>query len=316
LWKNKIFNKRNLPEVVTVCAFFFAFVLCGSLIYKDYGVSLDEQVDYIRGQINYERFSGGSLADFQIACQYNHTICYYPPFFSMVLYMVAPGGDSQAIFLARHLMTFAFFAFSVFIFFLVGKKIFKDWKLGLLGSLFLIISPRIFAHSFYNPKDIPCLSAYIIAIYTMLLLLEKKNVLTALLHGVAIGVLCSIRTPGLVIIPITFLFYAFDLFLSRAEWKSYLRAATLLALSLEWLPALPGTKRTGESPLAFFSGLDGDHHTYLLPAIIPAGGRYFDCQDSQGKDARLFPLPAIFLPGGGLRRSSDCDCDPDEIYPL
>ena len=165
--------------VVCVSIFFFVFVLCGSLIYKDYGISLDEQIDYIRGQINYERFSGGSLADFQKACQYNHTICYYPPSFSMLLYWYAHSGDSQAIYWARHQLTFDFFAFSVFIFFLVGKKIFKDWRLGLLGALFLIVSPRIFAHSFYNPKDIPCLSAYIIAIYTMLLLLEKKNVFTA-----------------------------------------------------------------------------------------------------------------------------------------
>ncbi len=232
LWKNKIFDKRNLVPVVCVFIFFLAFVLCGSLIYKDYGISLDEQTDYIRGQINYERFSGGSLADFQKACQYNSTICYYPPFFSMLLYWYAHSGDLQAIYWARHQLTFAIFAFSVFIFFLVGKKIFKDWKLGLLGALFLIVSPRIFAHSFYNPKDIPCLSAYIIAIYTMLLLLEKKNVFTALLHGIAIGVLCSIRTPGLVIIPITFFFYGFDLFLARAEWKSYLRAGVLLITTL------------------------------------------------------------------------------------
>ena len=87
--------------------------------------------------------------------------------FSMLLYWYAPTGDTQTIYWRRHQLTFAFFAFSVFIFFLIGKKIFKDWKIGLLGSLFLIISPRIFAHSFYNPKDIPFLSAYIIAIYTL-----------------------------------------------------------------------------------------------------------------------------------------------------
>jgi hypothetical protein len=150
----------------------------------------------------------------------------------MVLYWYAPSGDSQTIYWRRHLLTFAFFVFSVFIFFLIGNRIFKDWKIGLLGSLFLIISPRIFAHSFYNPKDIPFLSAYIIAIYTMLLFLEKKNVITALLHGIAIGVVCSIRTPGLIIIPITFFFYFFDLFLSRDKLKNYLKAGIFLFISL------------------------------------------------------------------------------------
>jgi hypothetical protein len=232
LWQNKLLNKRNLIPVITVFAFFFIFILIGLFIYKDYGVSGDEQIDYVRGQINYNRFSGGSLAEFQQGCQYHDTICYYPPFFSMLLYWYAPTGDSQAIYWRRHQLTFAFFVLAVFIFFLVGKKIFKDWKMGLLGTMFLIISPRIFAHSFYNPKDIPCLGAYVIAMYTLLWLLEKKNVLTALLHGLATGVLCSIRTPGLIMIPITFFFYFFDLFLSKAGWRSYLKAGALLITSM------------------------------------------------------------------------------------
>ncbi len=223
----------------------------GYLLYKDYGVSADEPVDYLRGQVDFKRFSGGSLAQFQQDCSQmdNASICYYPPFFSMLLYRIAPygdnfpvilrggswwgpGGNTESIYLHRHQVTFAYFVFSVFIFFLIGKKIFKDWKIGLLGALFLIISPRIFAQSFFNPKDIPFLSTYVISIYTMLLFLEKKNVFTAFLHGMAIGILCSIRTPGLIIIPITLFFYLFDLFLSREKWKSYAKACLLLLIIL------------------------------------------------------------------------------------
>jgi hypothetical protein len=231
LWKKTIFDRKNLIPVITVFLFFLIYVLVGYLIYKDYGVSADEPIDYIRGQVNYDRFVGGTLSQFKNGCDQKASICRYPPLFSMLLYAYAPTGDSQAIYWARHQFTFTFFAFSVFVFFLIGKKIFKDWKIGLLGSLFLIISPRIFAHSFYNPKDIPFLSAYVIAIYTLLLFLEKKNILTAILHGIAIAVACSIRTPGLIIIPITFFFYLFDLFLSRDKWKSYLKAGLLLLFS-------------------------------------------------------------------------------------
>ena len=232
LWKKTIFDKKNLIQVLTVSLFFSIYALVGYLIYKDYGISSDEQNDYLRGTINYDRFMGGTLAEFNDRCAQPATICYYPPLFSMLLYRYAPTGDSQTIYWRRHQLTFAFFVFSVFIFFLVGKKIFNDWKIGLLGALFLIISPRIFAQSFYNPKDIPFLSAYVISIYTLLLFLEKKNVFTAILHGIAIGVMCSIRTPGLIIIPITFFFYLFDLFLSRDKWKSYLKAGLFLFISL------------------------------------------------------------------------------------
>jgi hypothetical protein len=249
--KNILSDKKRLIPAVVVFLFFAVYILVGYLLYKDYGVSADEPVDYLRGQVDFKRFSGGSLEQFQQDCSQmdNASICYYPPFFSMLLYRAAPYGDNlpvimrggswygpsgntESIYLHRHQVTFAYFVFSVFTFFLIGKKIFRDWKIGLLGALFLIISPRIFAQSFFNPKDIPFLSTYVISMYTMLLFLEKKNVFTAILHGIAIGILCSIRTPGLIVIPITLFFYLFDLFLSREKWKRYVKACLLLLTTL------------------------------------------------------------------------------------
>ncbi len=241
------FDKKKLIPVAVVSLFFLAYLFVGYRIYRDYGVSTDEPTDYLRGQVDYQRLMGGSLAQFQADCakMENGNVCYYPAFFSMVLYRFAPYGDNgpillhknlwygpadntQKIYLERHKLTFAFFAFSVFVFFLIGRKIFKDWKIGLLGALFLILSPRVFGYSFYNPKDIPFLSVYVISIYTLLLFLGKKNIFMAVLHGIVTAVVCSIRTPGLLIIPITFFFYLFDLFVAKEPWKNYLKAAGLL----------------------------------------------------------------------------------------
>ncbi len=226
------FSQSKIFPALCVFCFFCAYIFVGKLIYKDYGISVDEKTDFLRGKVNYERFMGGPQSEFIKTCNGWENVCYYPPLFSMVLYWYAPSGDSQTIYWRRHQLTFAFFVFSVFIFFLIGKKIFKDWKIGLLGALFLIISPRIFAHSFYNPKDIPFLSAYIIAMYTLLLLLEKKNIFRAVLHGIAMGVVCSIRTPGLIIFPITVLFYVLDMFLARDHWKSILKSGAVLLTAL------------------------------------------------------------------------------------
>jgi hypothetical protein len=241
-------DKKKLIPIAVVTLFFFAYIFMGSQIYKDYGVSSDEPTDYLRGFINYQRLTGGSLDQFHASCYTtaNKNVCYYPGLFDMLLFRVAPYGDpssnllfhqgawdgkstnTQNIYLETHKVTFAFFAFAVFVFFLIGRKIFKDWKIGLLGALFLIISPRIFGNSFFNPKDIPFLSAYIISIYTLLLFLDKKNIFMAVLHGIATAAACSIRTPGIIIIPITFFFLFFDLFLSKESWKNYLKAAGLL----------------------------------------------------------------------------------------
>ena len=129
-----LIDKKNVIPALVVFFFFCAYILVGYLVYKDYGVSADEGNDFLRGKANYARAKGGSLSAFNDACSLMENVCYYPPLFSMFLYRVAPTGDLQAIYWRRHQATFAFFVFSVFIFFLIGKKIFKDWKLILLRN--------------------------------------------------------------------------------------------------------------------------------------------------------------------------------------
>ncbi len=247
---NFISQRKKLIPVLTVALFFAILVLVGFLTYKDYGVSSDEEVSYTRGRINYKVFRGGSLAEFYTACSKlkNENSCYYPPLFDMVLYRLVPEGDSQSVFERLHLVRFLFFAGAVFVFFFIGKKVFKHWLVALAGCLLLVLSPRIFGHAFFNPKDLPFMDAYVLAMATLLLFLEKKNLLTALLHGLAVGIACSIRTPGLVLIPITVFFYGFDLFLAKKPIRQYWvglgllgATVTLAALLVYWFtPMLYG----------------------------------------------------------------------------
>jgi hypothetical protein len=225
-------DKKQLIPILSVFLFFCVLLALGFAVYKDYGVSTDEPVDYTRGKLNFQVFRGQSYQVYLDGCKDIEISCDYPPLFSMALYRFAPTGDTQLIYQRRHLFGFLFYAFSVFIFYLIGQKIFKDWKMGLLGSLFLVISPRIFGHAFYNPKDLPFMDAYIIAIYTMLLFLEKKNIFTAVLHGIAMAMACAMRTPGVILIPITFFFYFLDLFLVKSSWKVYLKGLAYLIPSV------------------------------------------------------------------------------------
>ena len=119
------------------------------------------------------------------------------------------------LYLSRHIWTFLLFYFSVICFYFLCKKIFKDWKIAILGSIFLVLSPRILSHSFFNPKDIPLLSVYIISTYTMVLFLEKKTVYNGLIHGIACAFLIGIRILGILVPVFTFIFFTLDLIVSR-----------------------------------------------------------------------------------------------------
>ena len=83
--------------------------------------------------------------------------------------------DSREIFLLRHFFNFLLFFISVYFFFQLVKSRYNSWLVGLIGALFLIISPRIFADSFYNNKDIVFMSLFIISLFTATKFLEKKK---------------------------------------------------------------------------------------------------------------------------------------------
>jgi hypothetical protein len=111
----------------------------------------------------------------------------------------------------RHYFTFLLFYVSVIFFYFLSKNIFQSWKLGLLGSVFLVLSPRIFADSFYNPKDLPFLSAFIIAVFTLQRYLKNKNASFALFHGLATGFAAGIRIIGILIPFFTILLFTLDI---------------------------------------------------------------------------------------------------------
>jgi hypothetical protein len=77
--------------------------------------------------------------------------------------------------------------------------VFRSWKMGHLGSAFLFLSPIIFGNAFYNSKDIPALSLFIFGLYSLLLFLERPNLITAGLHALTCAILVNIRIPGLIL---------------------------------------------------------------------------------------------------------------------
>jgi hypothetical protein len=186
-------NKRKL----VVMLFFFAYLLTGLSLYKDYGISWDEEFQRATGLLTFDYVfkHDPSLL--------NHRDKYYGIAFEFPLICIERAlnlfkvTDSRQIYFMRHLMTFLLFWTSTIFFYLLSKKIFNDWKISLLGTTFLILSPRIFGHSFYNPKDIPLLSLFIITAYTMMRYLENKTIGRASLHALTCAILIDIRIVGL-----------------------------------------------------------------------------------------------------------------------
>ena len=84
--------------------------------------------------------------------------------------------DFSEIFYLRHLITNIFFILSSLFFAKLIFKFTRDLNFSLWGSVILYTTPRIFANSFYNNKDLIFLSFFIICIYYIFSFFKKKNI--------------------------------------------------------------------------------------------------------------------------------------------
>ena len=120
--------------------------------------------------------------------------------------------DSKSYFLLRHFFTFIVFFISTIYFYKIIVSIYNSKITALLGTSFLIISPRIFGESFFNNKDIIFMSLFIIGIYYAIKFLHSKNILSVLTFALICAAVVNMRILG-IILPFIIIFVNFIMIL-------------------------------------------------------------------------------------------------------
>ena len=112
-------------------------------------------------------------------------------------------------FLLRHYFVFLTFFVSTIFFFKSLHFRFNNYYVSLIGTCLLIFSPRIFANSFYNNKDLVFLSLIIISSYYSLIFINKPNKQNAIKFSLVSALSTDVRVLGLIVpiivYPINFL---------------------------------------------------------------------------------------------------------------
>ena len=193
--------------------FFIAYLLTGIFIFRDTGISWDEESNRI----------GTALPEFNFVFHGDaqHLITstekYHGPSFELVLLgaeRILNITDSREIYFLRHFLTFFFFWLSSVFLFLLSKKLFSG-PVAIICLLMYVLSPRIFGESFYNSKDIGFLSFFTISLYTLHRFLENKNMVNALMHALVTGFMTDIRIMGLIMPLMTIVILIVDLIFKR-----------------------------------------------------------------------------------------------------
>lgn len=194
--------------------FFIIFFFLGISVVKDYGVSSDEYSSRIKGfvTLNYigniiapninEKIKGDkNIPELNEYEQKIYGVAFEAP--ASLLEILLKIDDKKNQFLLRHYLVFLIFFIGVIFFYKILYIRFNNSFLAILGSAILITSPRIFANSFYNNKDIVFLSLCIIALYFGIKYLINQNFknsfLLALLSSISINVrILGILIPGVI----------------------------------------------------------------------------------------------------------------------
>ena len=123
--------------------------------------------------------------------------------------------DPRHVHLTRHVLTHLFFLIGGFCCYLLARRLSGDRLVALLVMLLFLLSPRLYAHSFFNSKDAVFASAFVMALLFVSRAFDKDSVGAYRWCGAAAGLLINLRIMGAVLFAIVLVFRLWAWF--RAE---------------------------------------------------------------------------------------------------
>ncbi len=107
--------------------------------------------------------------------------------------------DSRAVYLLRHLLTHLLFLAGGLGAAALAFRLYGSRRLALAALGLFLLHPRLYAHSFFNAKDLPFLSLFMLALLLTHWAFRRDTGPAFLLCGLGVGVLANVRPMGLLL---------------------------------------------------------------------------------------------------------------------
>ncbi len=219
------------------------FAAAGAAVVGDYGISEDTQQQRSIAAANLEYALGDDGA---LSVGGGHRLRAYDQYYGvafelpLLLAERALGLDDsrRTAYLLRYCATHLFWLCGGFACFLLARRLFGDGPLALLAMLLFLLHPRLYAHAFFNSKDVPFLSMFMIALYLVHRAFEKNTVRVFVILGMGTAVLTNLRIMGVMLFAAVLGMRACDL-LCAAQWSGRRRVLkTTAAFGAAWAATL------------------------------------------------------------------------------
>lgn len=155
--------------------------------------------------------------------------------FEMFLYIIEKTfglTNNREIYYCRHLVSNLIFLVSAFYFYKLIFLIYQNKKLAILGFLMLVLHPTIYGHSFFNSKDVPFLSMFIICFYQFAVAFRDKKHIQFIWLALFTSFLINIRIMGILLLSFVIFFIVLDFIIYRKEKKTIKKILLQAALYL------------------------------------------------------------------------------------
>lgn len=226
-------NRTNRTIRIVALTLMLVYFLIGALIYDDYGSGPDEGIERQTSLVNFQ-YAANQLR-IPIPAEWKSFLGYLPDLKSyrdryygtalhqpLVLIEALTNFKMSArdFYRMRHGWVFLnWFAAGVVFYDLLRRRFKNEWT-PLAGWLILVLTPRFFAESFYNNKDILFTAWTIFSIAALDHLIRRPSIRSALIAGIVLALTVNTRLNGLAYLPIAILIWVISALRSKASFRS------------------------------------------------------------------------------------------------
>ncbi|MBP9773776.1 MAG: glycosyltransferase family 39 protein [Candidatus Peribacteraceae bacterium] len=200
---------KNISSTQWAIIFALVFFCIQLTQISAYGASWDELLHYSWAQLIWRFISTGKAGYLDLLSSNG---LYYGPTFYLFSYFFASALSTVfglSLVVSEHIPILITASIGVFGFYLLSARFYAKRVAG-VATFLLCTYPAFIAHSHYNPKDIPLLTAFVFALLSFDLYRKSQSMRTAILAGFAFGLAVLFKMTALFLLPIIFIAVVVD----------------------------------------------------------------------------------------------------------
>ena len=258
---------RRLPFWVQALALCTLFAVAGVAVLDDYGMPGDEVTHRRMAIANADYIATGATDGL-----YHRDHRYYGVAFDMPLLLTERAlglQDSRDIYLTRHLLMHLFFIAGGFAGAMLAYRTLGSRWVALLAMLMFLLHPRLYAHSFFNVKDIPFAAMLLIALYLTHRAFRRDTLGAFLMCGIVVGLAINMRPFALMLPPMILAMRGLDLWQAGREERKRILLTSAAILAAALATAYITHPYYWENPLRFIEVIRAlSQHPTIIPNLF------------------------------------------------